>query len=287
MLISLYGKQYEIKQDTDGKYIMPEELKRWENRGTSMKPAWEPIIVCQKPIEGTYAQNAEKWGVAGLNIDESRIGTEEIRIDGQNNNNMFNGGFSGDISNPNRVGRWPANLILDEQSGEILNEQAGSRKTGAWCRQDDGAHPSRFFYCPKPYKNERNAGCEGLEENQQDTTRKENNPGGDNPRNRGLKKRTNNHPTVKPINLLQYLCKLTKTPTGGTVLDCFMGSGSTGIACILEGRDFIGIEREKEYFEIAQARLNYWAEHGERAIEVHKKEQKTVRKSKWKIGKFK
>ena len=114
----------------------------------------------------------------------------------------------------------------------------------------------RFFYCAKASRSERNAGLEGMEER----------PAFDNPDgtmggNMGSlsKPRANHHPTVKPIELMRYLVRLTKTPTGGTVLDPFMGSGTTGCACAMEGRDFIGIEREPDYIEIAEKRIEHWA----------------------------
>ena len=118
----------------------------------------------------------------------------------------------------------------------------------------DGGSAARFFYCAKASKSDRDEGCEGLEERQRDESRKEGNVGGDNPRNRGVNLRTNHHPTVKPTDLMRYLCRLV-TPPGGTVLDPFMGSGSTGKAAVLEGFSFIGIEREAEYIAIAEARM--------------------------------
>ena len=107
-------------------------------------------------------------------------------------------------------------------------------------------------------------------------SRKEGNPGGDNPRNRGVHKIKNNHPTVKPLSLMRYLCKLTKTPSGGVVLDPFMGSGTTGIACFFEGRDFIGIELEKEYFDLASSRIGHAEELRWEYEEISKKEEETI-----------
>jgi len=98
-------------------------------------------------------------------------------------------------------------------------------------------------------------GCEGLEPKKRDESQKEGNPGGDNPRNRGVHKILNNHPTVKPLALMEYLCILTKTPTGGIVLDPFLGSGTTAMAAKKTGRDFIGIEKEEEYVKIARGRI--------------------------------
>lgn len=123
----------------------------------------------------------------------------------------------------------------------------------------DSGSAARFFYCAKASRSERNAGLEGVEERWIDESRKEGAVGGNNPRNRGARSATNHHPTVKPISLMRYLVRLTKTPTGGVVLDPFMGSGTTGCACALEGRDFIGIEREADYLEIAEKRIAHWA----------------------------
>ncbi|KKM67860.1 hypothetical protein LCGC14_1466800, partial [marine sediment metagenome] len=114
---------------------------------------------------------------------------------------------------------------------------------------------SRFFYCAKASKSERNTGLKGINPKQRDLTRKKGKPGGDNPRNRGVKEMQNSHPTVKPLNLMEYLCILTKTPLGGVVLDPFMGTGTTGMACKLTGRHFIGIELEKEYCKLAKLRM--------------------------------
>jgi site-specific DNA-methyltransferase (adenine-specific) len=129
------------------------------------------------------------------------------------------------------LGRWPANLIHD--GGEFLGEQA------------------RFFYCAKASKSDRNEGLDGFTPA---TTSDGRAVAADNAYQRGKTERANTHPTVKPTDLMRYLCRLV-TPPGGVVLDPFMGSGSTGKAAILEGFQFIGIEREAEYVEIAKARI--------------------------------
>ena len=130
----------------------------------------------------------------------------------------------------------------------------------------DTGSAARFFYCAKASRSERNAGLEGAEPQWIDESRKPDSVGGNNPRNRGARADTNFHPTVKPISLMRYLVRLTKTPTGGVVLDPFMGSGTTGCACALEGRDFIGIEREPDYMEIARRRIEHWAQQQPRLI---------------------
>ena len=129
----------------------------------------------------------------------------------------------------------------------------------------DSGSAARFFYCAKASRSERNAGLEGMEEREIKgavgmktvTAAKWGDP--DEPVYERNTKAKNHHPTVKPIELMRYLVRLTKTPTGGIVLDPFMGSGTTGIACVLEGREFIGIEREAEYVEIAEKRIAHYA----------------------------
>jgi site-specific DNA-methyltransferase (adenine-specific) len=254
--------------------------KQWQGWGTALKPAVELICVAMKPLDGTFAENAEKWGTAGINIDGCRVG-------GKKWENPRGGIWSTDseakselIDNP--LGRWPANLILDEESARALDEMSGELhkrgnvatsitnenkdKTGFLkslgpidcgpsCNFGDSGGASRFFYTAKADRREREDGLHGFEPGQRDESRKEGNPGGDNPRNRGLQKRQNTHPTVKPLSLMRYLCRLTRTPSGGMILDPFMGSGTTGIAAIQSGRDFIGIELQEEYVEIAKARI--------------------------------
>ncbi len=198
-----------------------ELAERWDGWGTSLKPAWEPIIQAMKPLDGTFARNAHHYGVAGLNIDGSRIGvgkggqrndekTAKKRYVDQGSTNFAAtpGPRGGDAK-----GRWPANLLLDEHAGEMLDKQSG------------GA--SRFFYCAKANKRDRT--CDGQVENK--------------------------HPTVKPRSLMEYLCRLVTPPGGGLILDPFMGSGSTGIGALLTGNRFVGIELEPESFEIARQRI--------------------------------
>ena len=178
-------------------------------------------------------------------------------------------------------GRFPANIILDEEAARLLDEQSGELKSGSMnsiakpnqyntygkmyerkvTNSASKGGASRFFYVAKASKAERNAGCEGLETKQTtgggggigDYKDDVNSASG----KYGSEKApaTNNHPTVKPLKLMEYLCTLTKTPTGGIVLDPFAGSGSTCIAAKRTGRPFIGIEKEQEYCKIAEARL--------------------------------
>ena len=360
------------------------EAQLWHGWGTALKPAFEPIVVAMKPIDGTFVNNALTWGVAGLWIDGGRISANEHEPNARDSKGGKAGTswFTGDIDNGEwngNQGRFPANLIhsgedevvecfpqsnagnkgytpanteksnadtkiygfanypdmhksgahhgdsgsaarffkqcefsqeeqwqlaniaeknsspqrnqddfvqklaqilerhevlLSEQELQVILDCIGNyseciqsqnlaqyveqlvntdttqitqnrlKSSGSAQPAIDGLTNSdklaragqkseqhRFLYCPKASRSERNAGLEG----------------------------TNHHPTIKPIELMRYLVRLTKTPTGGVVLDPFTGSGTTGIACVLEGREFIGIEREQDYIEIAEKRIEHWA----------------------------
>lgn len=223
--------------------------RTFDGYGSALKPAYESIILGMVPLDGTYAQNAERHGVAGLNIDAGRVGTEDrpkISTHEKRTRNDPKGYQSGSFADGYTTqGRWPANVILDQYAAGMLD----AREEGA----------SRFFYTAKASRAEREDGCESLEATpaHEITGRVEGSAGQDNPRTgmRGDAERKNTHTTVKPLDLIRYLCRLTKTPTGGIVLDPFMGSGTTGVAALREGRRFIGIEKEPEYFEIAKARI--------------------------------
>ena len=205
-----------------------EMAKKWHGWGTALKPAYEPILVAMKPMSGTFVDNAFSCGLSGLNIDGARIPVK---------------------NDPTKKGRWPANVILDEESATLLDQQYGfsksnshvvkrsiqpngvyrpdSRKVGTVSEGylDEGG-ASRFFYCSKA-----------------------------SPTERIVAGKRNNHPTVKPLKLMEYLCRLTQTPDGGIVLDPFAGSGTTGIAAQHTGRPFILIEKEAEYAALAKKRL--------------------------------
>jgi site-specific DNA-methyltransferase (adenine-specific) len=219
--------------------------------GTALKPAWEPIVVARKPLTGTVESSHKAHGMGGLNIDGCRVPTDptvdDARLGGVGSwatdkaaKNVYEGGYAGERISSSALGRWPANLIHDG-SDEVLaafpqaQGQAGptgARSTGnvygaanpgvsgILPRQDAGS-AARFFYCAKASKADRGAG--------------------------------NEHPTVKPTELMRYLCRLV-TPSGGTVLDPFAGSGSTGKAALLEGFSFVGIERDARYCETAKLR---------------------------------
>jgi site-specific DNA-methyltransferase (adenine-specific) len=182
--------------------------------------------MARKPLsEKSIAENVLKWGTGGINIDGCRVEGKPrtSHKDGNKVGNYQSEKKYGQIADgavcDGAEGRFPANIIFDEEAGKMLPD-AGQGGYG----EETTSSASRFFYCPKTSKSDRSEG--------------------------------NIHPTVKPTDLMAYLIRLV-TPKGGVVLDPFMGSGSTGKAAVREGMDFIGIERETEYFEIAEARINW------------------------------
>ncbi len=267
--------------------------KQWQGWGTALKPANEPIVLARKPLsEKTVAQNVLKWGTGALNIDGGRIGFSSNAdkskvlspVDGIKGYEHHAGAMTGGIKRMDvghAQGRFPANVLFDEAAAEMLDAQSGVSKDGVAVRRNGnagkGSFPvkikegspdsgfggsggaSRFFYVAKASKRERNAGLEGMPER---ITGMSNGAqihgvGYDKAQSIGLNKVTakqNHHPTVKPIRLMEYLCRLI-TPPGGVILDPFMGSGSTGVACKNLGFEFIGIEKEKEYVEISRRRI--------------------------------
>ena len=249
--------------------------------GTGLKPAYEPIVLAMKPTDGTFVDNALKHGVAGMNVDGCRIKHDEVCRQ-MNAQQTYNTEFRTNRSSDTElkpIGRFPANLIHDgseevlecfpmAKTGDIKPHEhkpsmfTGRHKHTPWKGSNGSA--SRFFYCAKASKAERNAGCEGLPEPGLDLNtcslihRVDPDTGTVKISEYSPSKRRNHHPTVKPKALMEYLCKLTMTPTKGLVLDPFMGSGSTGIGCIMTGRPFVGIELSEEYAEIAVKRLLHW-----------------------------
>jgi len=252
----------------------------WEGWGTALKPANEPIVLARKPLsEKTIVENVLKWGTGGINIDGCRVDGKPRMTHSDGNyqsktkDTKVFGEFGLGYKCPEPQGRFPANLILDETAADMLDEQSGELKSGAGkknTRNSDGntfkAHgkndtefkgskggASRFFYCAKASKSERNKGLEGMDTKFTATMndgigKREHNENQPNAYNQ------NNHPTVKPIKLMQYLTRLV-TPKNGTCLDPFIGSGTTAIACKLEGFDYLGIEREADYIKIAESRI--------------------------------
>lgn len=236
MLHWLYGSGFPKSKNLSDK---------WQGWGTALKPAHEPILLCRKPLAGSVAENVEQWGVGGLNIDGCRIETDEvIENHGRKQDSDIYGDFGAierQQSAGQQIGRWPANILLDPSAGAALDLQAGFEV-------------SRFFYSAKASREEREAGLMGLESRAVGDGRE---TPIDNPYQRGETRRQNVHPTVKPIAVMRWLCKLI-TPPGGVILDPFCGSGTTGCAAAQLGFEFVGIEREPEYAEIARARIAHW-----------------------------
>ena len=239
--------------------------KRFSGFGTALKPAYEPIIVARKPLEGTCADNVIKYGVGGINIDECRVPTDEtIQNHSRSAESSVSKGIYGDSSarethqtDGQKLGRFPSNVILtyadsdyDDVCGGFPKTASGTavRHNSGGCTfggdkkkppmedlgyDDGGGSAARYFYCAKASKRDRDEGCG-----------------------------KNFHTTVKPTALMQYLVRLV-TPRGGTVLDPFMGSGSTGKAVAYENNDrnanyrFIGVELNDDYLNIAKSRIDY------------------------------
>ena len=263
------------------------EAKQWDGWGTALKPAHEPIVMARKPLDGTVANNVLTHGVGGINIDGCRVGNEIIKTSGGRSVAITGDervgaalGMYGESTplNTEHQGRFPANFIHDG-SDEVL-ELFPNTKSGKMNQHIEGGNfnvfgkqyprdvetigdsgsASRFFYCAKANKKDRNEGLDGFENRSagEVTDRKDGSAGLQNPR-AGAGRTTGNqnfHPTVKPTDLMRYLCRLV-TPPNGTVLDPFTGSGSTGKAATLEGFNFIGIEQSAEYVEIANARIEH------------------------------
>lgn len=229
------------------------EAAAWAGWGTALKPAYEPILLMRKPLIGTVAQNVLAHGTGGINVDACRVEgayqTRDRRTDG--GASMF-GTRAGGGAFVDAAGRWPANVIMDEEAGAILDEQSGIRTThGGTVKAHHAAMgytgsagfsgerevrassggASRFFYCTKASRSEREAGLEATDG-----------------------QRANTHPTVKPIALMEWLVRLV-TPPGGLVLDPFCGSGSTGVACARLGVRFLGMELDQGYAELARMRI--------------------------------
>jgi DNA modification methylase len=241
------------------------EAKEWEGWGTALKPAHEPIVMARKPLDGTVAKNVLTHGTGGINIDECRVG-DEVLGGGTMPNLRDVGAMSKEatgidklsfgqnprpatrLENQSHVGRFPANFIHDG-SDEV---------TELFPTDKPNQSAARFFYCAKASKKDRNQGLDDMP-----LQRRAGLVGAD--RDGELddvserwrtQPAANHHPTVKPTELMRYLCRLV-TPPNGTVLDPFLGSGSTGKAATLEGFNFIGIEQSAEYAEIANARINH------------------------------
>lgn len=254
------------------------ERKGW---GTALKPAFEPIILARKPLTGTVAANVQEFGTGALNIDGCRVGTESTTTI-RSGNSGAHGRYGKDdrvFTRENPPGRWPANLIHDGSdevlelfpqssggawpaNGARFGMAGGTRKQlGERNEMADSGSAARFFYCAKASKSDRNEGCDLLEERAATKQFNEGMEGKVRSNGTVIKpaiQHRNNHPTVKPTELMRYLCRLV-TPPGGLICDPFTGSGSTGKAALLEGFRFLGFESDTEngYFDIATARCEH------------------------------
>lgn len=257
-----YGKgRMSRGADTDRDYknappVTTPEAAQWQGWGTALKPAWEPIMVFRKPLEGTVAANVLAHGTGALNIDGCRVegafvsGWSKSGSKASENRAMSGANYARDPK-PDAPGRWPANVMHDgspevtsafpaapgQQGASLTEGRKTDRVYGAMAREGESMKPrgdagsaARFFYCAKATKNDRNTDWRGEDI--------------------GF---PSNHPTVKPTALMQWLVRLV-TPPGGTVLDPFAGSGSTGKACRLEGFEHIGIEADPQFASIAARR---------------------------------
>lgn len=277
----------------------PKSMNLGGGVGTALKPAIEDWWLVRKPPENTTTENFERWGTGGLNIDACRVpastdyeqnfGPSSARVGSATDFQMQRG------TTPSALGRWPAHLVLDEVAAASLDLHTGAAGSGSTTGNEpstsywhvsgakarvpsvrapfvaygDSGGASRFFYTAKPSRREKEFGLEAfpMRTAGEATARKDGSAGLNSPRagagrTGGVR---NTHPTVKPVELMRYLCRLI-TPPGGLVLDPFMGSGTTGIAARLEGFQFAGIEQESEYLAIASARITaHTKEHHEEA----------------------
>lgn len=266
--------------------------KRWQGWGSALKPAMEDWWLLRKPLTGTIAANVLEWGTGGLNIDATRVQTQDD-LSGGTYGGVFSASRNPDgslckaIGSGNK-GRWPAHLIHDgsdevvamfpdrkttwvspshanNRSGDFLKELQHPGQQGF----NDTGSAARFFYVAKASKRDRDEGLEETEGRMMGMSggAQSQGEGYDKGQGIGLNRvtlRRNHHPTVKPTELMRYLCRLI-TPAGGVVLDPFAGSGSTGKGAVLEGFSFIGVEKESDYLEIARARIA-WAQRQQPAL---------------------
>jgi site-specific DNA-methyltransferase (adenine-specific) len=248
------------------------KLEEWQGWGTCLKPSFEPIIVARKPFKGSLVDNVIQYGVGGINIDECRVEAEERTIpiystDKREDNTMFN--LHPTIQHERKVttqGRFPANTILTYDEDDF-EEVCGNFPI------NNNNSTSRYFYCAKASKKDRDEGLEVFEE-KINCDKNVECYSADVPFNRSANPKKNSHPTVKPTDLMQYLVRLV-TPKNGTILDPFNGSGSTGKAVMYENKEhnknykYIGIELIEDYISISKSRIEY-------VINLEKREDEKV-----------
>ena len=211
-----------------------DDARRWHGWGTALKPAHEPIVIARKPLDGTVAANVLAHGTGGINVDACRVGSDRVAVNTWDDGaKPFGGGAGHAYTSRETIGRWPANVALDEEAAQGMGE------------------PSRYFYTAKASTSEREQGLAHRAKRKVNDGREAT---ADNPRLRGEVLRGNTHPTVKPIDLMRWLCRLV-TPPEGLILDPFAGSGSTLIAAHAEGFRALGVELDEEHASIARDRL--------------------------------
>jgi len=279
-LMWIYGTGFPKSKNLNGEHA---------GMGTALKPAHEPIVMARKPLAGTVEANVREFGTGALNIDISRVPTGEALTGGAGAllSHVRDGKeAAGADWQPEQLGRWPANVLHDGsddvvaafpdakgQQGDL--KTTGNSRPARICygdmnaprdhaaRVESSTSAARFFYCAKVTKTERDEGMDRfvpVSATEMTGGRREGSAGMNDPR-AGAGRTTgarNAHPTVKPCDLMRYLCRLV-TPAGGTVLDPFMGSGSTGKAAILDGFSFIGIELDPDHLTTAAARIAHSA----------------------------
>lgn len=270
----LYGSGFPKSHNLDG---------AWDGWGTALKPAWEPIYLARKPFKASVASNVQEHGCGALNIDGCRIGTT---VETWPSSRSYRPGSfqpTHDGTDPTQsagdapAGRWPANLVLDDVAARALDAQTGQSASSNHVQHNscmrksvakgsdtphtshghvDSGGASRFFYTAKASRSEREAGLERFESRNVNDGRA---TSMDTAYQRGDTQRRNVHPTVKPVALMRWLVRLI-TPPGGLVLDPFTGSGSTGVAAVLEGARFVGCELSPEFAQLARARIAHAAD---------------------------
>lgn len=281
-----YGSGFPKSRNIADHDLAGEEANRWGGWGTALKPAWEPICVARKPLAGTVAANVLAFGTGAINIDACRVHGDDaqggsytvMRLKPGATLNETGGKWrtEGDdaevFHGEMKPGRWPANIIHDGSpevvalfpesngSGAARTLKRGTREGEGWGMADEAGElrdagtgsAARFFYCAKASRADRNEGLPSSDAPAvtTDATMRECETADWSARN------GNHHPTVKPTDLMAYLVRLV-TPPGGLVLDPFMGSGSTGKACMREGFRFAGIDMTADYVAIAAARIEH------------------------------
>lgn len=289
MLAWLYGSGFPKSRNIAEQDMSGRDTEQWQGWGTALKPSLEPITMARKPLNGTVAANVLAHGTGALNIDACRVAPTGERLGGGDESGKaakpegwarpwmddpdhvaaHNSKVAANVDKASQLGRWPANLIHDgspevvalfpnSDSPWIGNNNSGAKggrmfgggqqSVNEKPEYRDAGSAARFFYCAKTSRKDRNEGLTdpGPQFAHENTLRKVENTG----------TAGNTHPTVKPTDLMAYLLRLV-TPAGGTALDPFMGSGSTGKAAMREGFRFIGCELDEKYIAIAKARIEH------------------------------